>query len=120
MTGLLGTFMFETALITYRAVTGGQVVAKKGQQSTAPLPAPLPSVYTSAVLIYGGLGLLPRSLAPLPAMVGWGLVVATFLNLYKPGSANAAAASNTQLANALTTKPNAVATPKGAAPVTLV
>jgi hypothetical protein len=114
MTGLLGAFLFEVGLITYRSVTQGGVVVGK----TAPLPAPLPSLYTSAILIYGGLGLLPKSLAPLPALVGWGFVVATFLNLYNPGSANAAAAENAAVASALTSSKTAVATPKitGAAP----
>jgi hypothetical protein len=110
MTGLFGAFLFETALITYRAVTQGQVVTKKGQQSTAPLPAPLPSLYMSAILIYGVLGLAPQSVAPLPALIGWGFVVATFLDIYTPGSANAAAASNASLAQGLTTSP-----PTGAA-----
>jgi hypothetical protein len=109
VTGLFAAFFFETGLITYRAVTQGQVVTRKGKQSTAPLPAPLPSLYTSAIIIYGVLGLAPQSLAPLPALVGWGFVVATFLNLYTPGSANAGAASNTAAAQALTTSPT---TPK--------
>jgi hypothetical protein len=103
VTGLFGAFLFETALITYRAVTQGQVVTRKGKQSTAPLPAPLPSLYTSAILVYGVLGLAPQSVAPLPALVGWGFVVATFLNLYTPGSANAGAASNAAAAQSLTT-----------------
>jgi hypothetical protein len=119
VTGLFGAFLFEVGLITYRAVTGGQVVTRKAQQSTAPLPAPLPSVYTSAILIYGGLGLLPKSLAPVPALLGWGLVVATFVNLYNPGAANKAAAANASLAAGLTTAPTKTAT-TGAPPVTVV
>lgn len=114
MTGLFGAFLVEVGIITYRAATQGQVVSRKGKQSTAPLPAPLPSLYTSAILVYGALGLMPKSLAPAPALVGWGFVVATFINLYKPGSANAAAAGNVSLAGALTTSPTGVATPKGA------
>jgi len=102
VTGLFGAFVFEVALVTYRAVTGGQIVTRKGQQSTAPLPAPLPSLYTSAIVVYGGLALLPGSLAPIPALVGWGFVIATFLNLYTPGAANAAAKSNAALGNTLT------------------
>jgi hypothetical protein len=38
-------------------------------------------------------------------MIGWGVVVATWLNLYTPGSANAAAAGNAQLATGLGTNP---------------
>lgn len=114
MSGLFGAFIVEVGIITYRAVTQGQVVSRKGKSSTAPLPAPLPSLYTSAILVYGTLGLLPKSLAPVPALVGWGFVVATFLNLYTPGSANAGAAGNAALAHALTTSPTGVATPKAA------
>ncbi len=105
MTGLFGAFMFEVGLITYRSVSQGGIKYRQGKQSTAPLPLPLPSNYTSAVLIYGVLGLMPGSLAPVPALVGWGLVVATFLNLYNPGSANAAASANAKSAAALTSNP---------------
>jgi hypothetical protein len=105
MSGLFGAFLFEVGLITYRAVTQGQIVTRKGKQSTAPLPAPLPSLYTSAILVYGVLGLVPNSLAPLPALVGWGFVVATFLNLYTPGAANAGAKSNAAVVQGLTTTP---------------
>jgi hypothetical protein len=105
VTGLFGAFLFETALVTYRAVTQGQVVTRKGKQSTAPLPAPLPSLYTSAIIVYGVLGLAPSSVAPLPALIGWGFVVATFLNVYTPGSANAGKASNVEAVQGLTTTP---------------
>jgi hypothetical protein len=110
VSGLFAAFMVEVGLVTYRAVTQGQVVTRKGKQSTAPLPAPLPSLYTSAIIVYGALGLAPSSLAPVPALIGWGFVVATFLNLYTPGSANAAAASNASVVQGLTTTP-----PTGAA-----
>jgi hypothetical protein len=112
VTGLFGAFLVEVGLITYRSVSQGQTANKKGSQSTSPLPAPLPSTYTSAILVYGALGLLPKSLAPVPALVGWGFVVATFLNLYQPGSATAAATSNATLASALTTAPTGGASTK--------
>lgn len=113
MTGLFGAFLFEVGLITYRSVTQGGVVKGK----TAPISAPLPSLYTSAIIVYGGLGLLPKSLAPIPALVGWGFVVATFLNLYNPGSANAAAASNAAVATALTSSTTGTTQfPKGQGP----
>jgi hypothetical protein len=101
MGGLLSAFFVEVALITYRTVTGGGTK----QQVTAPLPYPLPSAYTSAIIVYGALGLLPRSFAPLPAMIGWGFVLATFLNLYNPAAANNAAASQAQLAQGLSSNP---------------
>lgn len=115
MSGLLAAFLVEVGLITYRSVTQGGVKVPQ----TAPIPAPLPSLYTSAIFVYGGLTLLPSSIAPLPALVGWGFVVATFLNLYTPGSANAGAASNAALTQSLSTPPNlptptrGLAAPKG-------
>jgi len=104
VSGLLGAFFVEVALVTYRSVTQGGVKVPK----TAPIPAPLPSLYTSAIIVYGGLALLPKSLAPVPALVGWGFVVATFLNLYNPGSANKAAASNAAAVQGLTTSSGVV------------
>jgi hypothetical protein len=97
MKTLIAAFIAEVGLITYRSVRAGGVQVP----TTAPLPAPLPSLYTSAILVYGTLSLIPASLAPLPGMVGWGFVVATLLNLYTPGAANTAAASTAKLANAL-------------------
>jgi hypothetical protein len=108
---LLAAFFVEVALVTYRDASQGGIKVKKGKQSTAPLPAPLPSLYTSAMIIYGGLAVLPNSLAPIPALVGWGLVLATFLNLYTPGGANAAKAANTKIGTALQ-NPQLIAPPK--------
>ena len=99
-TGLLTAWLAQVAIITYRGV--------KTTPRTTPLPMPLPSSYVSSFIIYGGLSLLPGSLAPLPALVGWGFVVATFLNLYTPGSANVAAASNVGLAQGLSSTPPTV------------
>lgn len=107
--------MVEVGLITYRSVTQGGVKTP----TAAPLKAPLPSNYTSAIFVFGGLALLPKSLAPLPALIGFGFVAATFLNVFTPGSANAGAASNATLAQGLTSPvslptPNrGVAAPKG-------
>lgn len=99
MSGLLAAFFVEVGLITYRSVTQGGTKVP----TAAPLPAPLPSLYTSAIIVYGSLALLPSSLAPVPALIGWGFVVATFLNIYTPGSANAGAASSATMAQSLTT-----------------
>jgi hypothetical protein len=102
VSGLLGAFLVEVALITYRDVTQGGIKVRQGASSTAPLHAPLPSLYTSALIVYGSLAVIPKSLAPIPAMVGWGFVVATLLNLYTPGSANAARAANQAAVQGLT------------------
>jgi hypothetical protein len=91
-------FFVELGLVTYRDVTqGGDKVPQK-----APIHAPLPSLYTSAIIIFGGLALLPKSLDPVPGLVGWGFVVATLLNLFTPGSANAARTANAQAVQGLT------------------
>lgn len=81
MRGLLGAFFAEVGLITYRSVKRGGVSVRE----TAPLPMPLPSEYTSAVLVYGALTFLPKASAPVPSLIGWGLVLATLLNLWEPG-----------------------------------
>jgi len=103
VSGLLGAFFIQLGVITYRDVTQGG--DKTGPGGTAPINAPLPSQYLSAILIYGVLGVMPASTAPLPGLIGWGLVVATMLNLWTPGSANAANAANAKLGSALTTAP---------------
>lgn len=82
MTGLFGAFLVEVALISYRSVASGRVKVP----DAAPISLPLPSEYTAAILVYGGLSFLPKASAPLPALIGWGVVVATLLNLWQPGN----------------------------------
>lgn len=78
MTGLVTAWLTEVVLITYRA-------SKKGSSNgTAQVPFPRPGLYAGSFLIYGALGLLPNSAGSFAALVGWGIVVATFLNLYNP------------------------------------
>jgi len=106
MSSLLGAFFIQLGIITYRDVAQGGI--KNGPNGNAPdypKGAPLPSQYLSAVLIYGALSIMPASTAPLPGLIGWGLVVATLLNLWQPGSANNAASGNAQLAQHLTSAP---------------
>lgn len=97
MSGLLSAFLVEVGLITFRSVRSGGTKVP----TAAPISAPLPSLYTSAIFVYGALAILPDSIAPLPAMIGWGFVVATFLNLYNPAAANEGQASNASLAQSL-------------------
>jgi hypothetical protein len=90
---VLGPFVVETAIITYRAV---------GSKSTveSPIPfAPVPSQYVSAGLIYAALALLPGNLGPL---IGWGFVVATLLNLWTPGGKIATTTPSTTTTGATT------------------
>ncbi len=74
--GLLGAFIAEVALITYRGFA----------DVTGPLGhLPLPANYTGAVLVYGTLGLAAKTkAAPVATALGWGFVVATLLNLWTP------------------------------------
>lgn len=74
--GLLGAFIAEVALITYRGFS----------TTTGPLGhLPLPANYTGAALIYGALGLMAKTKAePVATALGWGFVVATLLNLWTP------------------------------------
>ena len=97
--GLLGAFMLELGLITYRTVRSNGITVP----TTAPLPLPLPSTYVSAVLVYGALGLAPGKAAPVAGLIGWGFVVATALNLWNPGATNQAAATQASTAKTLST-----------------
>ena len=71
--GLFGAAMVETALVTWRDITGTKI-------------PPPPSDYVAIAIIYGGLGLLPDSGQGFANVVGWGLVVATLLNFWTPTS----------------------------------
>ena len=80
-TTLMAAFVAETAIITYRDVKGGF------DSAPSPLPMPLPSQYVAPAIVFGALGLVPDSsrLKPMANAIGWGLVVATLLNLWQPG-----------------------------------
>lgn len=81
MAGLLAAWFAEIAIITYRGFE---------RKSTVPVPIqglPLPADYVGATVLFGGLGLLGRTQAQgVATLVGWGLVVATLLNLWTPSS----------------------------------
>lgn len=74
----------EVVLVTYRNVGQGRLKVP----DDAPLPLPLPSTYTSVVIFYGALSLVPGEGAHIAGMIGWGMVVATFLGLWQPSSAS--------------------------------
>src|ERR1700721_473029 len=71
--GLLAAALVEVGLVTYRALSSSKIL-------------PPPSDYVAVAIIYGGLGLLPESGANFASLVGWGLVVATLLNLWSPAT----------------------------------
>jgi hypothetical protein len=78
MTGLVTAWLAEVVLISYRATRKG------ANEGTSTLALPLPSQFVGSFAIYGVLGLLPDSASTFASLVGWGLVAATFLNLYQP------------------------------------
>lgn len=71
MRGLLLAAMVEVGLITWRDLSSDKVL-------------PLPSDYVSVVIYYGGLSLLPDSASGVASLLGWGMVLATFLGLFDP------------------------------------
>lgn len=76
---LLAPALAEVVIITYRD-------AKNGSNVNNPIPHfPLPSQLTSVLIVYGGLSLLPQSFEKVAALMGWGFVVATLLDLWTPG-----------------------------------
>lgn len=81
MKGLLEAFFAQATIITYRSVKNGIK-----RPTVSPLALPLPAEYTAAALIYAGLGLLPDALGPIPALLGWGLVVANLLKVFPTGT----------------------------------
>lgn len=82
---LLAAFFAETAIVTYRqyageGVAGGGISVPWG----APMNLPLPSTYTAPVIFFGALALIPESGSSFAGLVGWGIVLATLLNLWNP------------------------------------
>jgi len=75
MSGILAPALVETALITLRSTIG-----KKSGENPVP-HLPVPSVYVDVLVIYGALGLVSGRGERVAAMVGWGFVVATALNM---------------------------------------
>jgi hypothetical protein len=71
--GLFSAALVESAIITWRDISGTKI-------------PPPPSDYVAVAVIFGALSLFPDSAGSFPALVGWGLVVATFLNLWTPQS----------------------------------
>lgn len=71
--GLFAAALVESAIVTWRDVS----------QTKVPPP---PSDYVAVAIIYGGLALFPESAGNFPSLVGWGFVIATFLNLWSPAT----------------------------------
>lgn len=77
MGGILAAWLAEIAIITYRGFERG---------TSGPIAhLPIPADYIGATVVYGALGLMGKTqAAPVAALLGWGFVVATLLNLWTP------------------------------------
>jgi hypothetical protein len=84
----------EAAVVTYRATRSGKAakgatgLQVAGTPTQSPYKMPLPSEYTSVVIVYSVLHLIEPALPRPAGLIAWGLVVATTLNLWKPSSAS--------------------------------
>jgi hypothetical protein len=81
MTPVSYAWLAELVIIAYR---GGKQLGKQRPIDHLALPAE----YASTFLIYGALSLVPESspLARPAAVFGWGIVLATALNLWDPST----------------------------------
>lgn len=68
MRGLLLAALVEAGIISWRDLSQEKVL-------------PMPSDFVAVAIYFGALGLFPASAAPLPALLGWGMVLATFMRL---------------------------------------
>ena len=71
--GLFAAALVESAIVTWRDVS----------QSKVPPPS---SDFVAVAIIFGGLSLFPDSAGSFPSVFGWGIVLATFLNLWSPST----------------------------------
>lgn len=74
MRGLLLAALVEVGLITWRDLSKDAGIL------------PLPSDYIAVAGFYGGLALFPASSAGFVNVLGWGMVVATFLGMFDPAN----------------------------------
>ena len=88
---VLSAWLAEIIILTYR-----DTQQKKKNPVSLPIPGlPLPSVYASTFVIYGSLAFIPGQGQRVASAVGWGIVLATVLNLWSPnGSVKTAATSS--------------------------
>lgn len=82
MNPILAAWIAEAIIITYR----GTRQAKFKKNPVAGLA--LPSEYVATVIVFGGLSLIPQGgdAGRIASTFAWGLMLATTLNLWNPGS----------------------------------
>jgi hypothetical protein len=78
---LVVPWLVEIGLISYRAATNAKV-----SEHPRPIPGlPLPGEIAGAMVVFGALSIIPGNGQRVATAAGWGLVVATLLNLWNPG-----------------------------------
>lgn len=79
---LLAPWLAELIIISYRSV----MLENKKVDTLKPIPhLPVPAELASTVIIFGALSFIPGEGQRVATAAGWGLVVATLLNLWNPG-----------------------------------
>jgi hypothetical protein len=73
MSALIAALVAEIGIITWRDLHKQKIL-------------PPPSDYAAAALIFGAFGLVGEASPRVAAMLGWGVVLATFLELWDPTS----------------------------------
>ena len=82
MNSILNAWLAEIVIITYRGT-------RQKKFKNNPIPSfPLPSEYVATIIVFGALSLVPNDSewSRVAGAIGWGLVLATTLNLWNPGS----------------------------------
>ena len=82
MNQVMNAWIAEIIIITYRGV-------RQSKFKNNPVPNfALPSEYAASVIVFGGLSLVPQDSdwGRVAGAIGWGLVLATTLNLWNPSS----------------------------------
>jgi hypothetical protein len=80
MNSILNAWIAEILIITYRGT-------RQSKFKNNPLPGfALPSEYVATIIVFGGLSLVPSDSewSRVAGAIGWGLVLATTLNLWNP------------------------------------
>lgn len=108
MNNIVAPFVIELALISWRSIFGS--AQAKAQNTVAGLP--IPSVYLSAVLVYGVLSLAKGEAARPATLSAWGFTVATAVNMWDPSNPFHVAAPSANVFTAGTT-PTPTPTPPG-------
>jgi hypothetical protein len=76
---LMAAWLAEIAIITYRSAANKDSIPNRPIKSL-----PLPSEYVATFVVYGALSFIPAEGARAASAFGWGLVLATLLNLWEP------------------------------------